>query len=416
MIFKKADILIPQNADLSKWSVVACDQYTSEPEYWERVKNTVGEAPSALKIVFPEIYLKDEPEKRIARINETMKEYLEDGLFEEYSQAMILTQRTQRDGRKRTGIVGALDLESYSFKKGEGTLTRATEGTVIERIPPRVKIRENAPLELPHILILIDDEEKTVIEPLKADKEKLKKLYDFELMENSGRLEGYLVQACEPVFEALERLAEVSEFKKKYETDSENVLLFAVGDGNHSLATAKTCWDNIKKKLTDEEKEKHPARFALVELMNIHDEALEFEPIHRVVFGANPKSMLDELLKFYPESSCEDNGGQHVRYVFGRCTGDLYLKNTGSNMAVGSLQKFIDAYIDKNGGAVDYIHGEDVVRKLAEKDGNIGFILPAMEKKELFTTIIKDGALPRKTFSMGEAWDKRFYLECKKIQ
>ena len=415
-IFKKADILIPKDTDYKKWSVVACDQYTSEPDYWESVEKEVGEAPSALKIVFPEIYLKDEPEKRIANINKTMEEYLSSGIFKELSSSLVLVERTQRDGRTRTGIVGMVDLEEYSFTKGEGTPIRATEGTVLERIPPRVKIRENAPLELPHILLLIDDENKTVVEPLKSKKEKLEKVYDFDLLMNSGHLTGYKIEDADEFFKALDDLASVSEFKKKYDTKSDDVLLFAVGDGNHSLATAKTCWDNLKKSLTEEERKTHPARFALVEVMNIHDEALESEPIHRVVFGVNPQKMIDEFLKFYPEASTEDNGGQHIKFVYENKEADLYVKNSGSNLAVGSLQNFIDYYIKEFGGEVDYIHGEEVVRKLSGDEGNIGFLLPSMEKNELFPTIIKDGALPRKTFSMGEAWDKRFYLEAKKIR
>lgn len=415
-IFKKADILIPKNADYKKWSVVACDQYTSEPEYWNGVEKVVGEAPSALKIVFPEIYLKDEPEKRIDKINKTMEEYLNSGLFEELSSSLVLVERTQRDGRTRTGIIGMVDLEAYSFTKGDGTPIRATEGTVLERIPPRVKIRENASLELPHILLLIDDEKKTVIESVKAKKDSLKKVYDFDLLMDSGHLTGFRIEDADEIFEALENLGDVALFKEKYDTDSDNVLLFAVGDGNHSLATAKTCWDNLKVSLTESEKQTHPARFALVEVMNIHDEALEFEPIHRVVFGVNPEKMIEEFLEFYPDSSLADNGGQHIKYVYGNVEGDLYVKNSSSNLAVGSLQNFIDYYIKETTAEVDYIHGEDVVRKLSENEGNIGFLLSGMEKNELFQTIIKDGALPRKTFSMGEAWDKRFYLEAKKIK
>lgn len=415
-IFNKANILIPKNADLSKWSVVACDQYTSEPEYWESVEKNVGDNPSALNIVFPELYLKDEPEKRIEKINKTMAEYLASDLFSELSDSFVLTVRKQRDGRERTGIVGVVDLECYSFKKGEGTPIRATEGTVLERIPPRVKIRENAPLELPHILLLIDDEKRTVVEPVAAKKDSLEKIYDFDLMMDSGHLTGYRIDDADSVFDALSDLANPDTFKEKYDTDSDDVLIYAVGDGNHSLATAKTCWENLKPSLSDEEKETHPARFALVEVMNIHDEALEFEPIHRVVFDVNPEEMMEEFFKFYPETSTEDNGGQHIRYIIGDKATDIYVKNADSNLAVGTLQNFLDSYIKENGGEVDYIHGADVVKKLSNDANTIGFLLPAMEKSELFPTIIKDGALPRKTFSMGEAWDKRFYLECKKIR
>ncbi len=415
-VFNKADILIPKDIDLKRWSVVACDQYTSESEYWEEVEREVGDTPSALKIVFPEIYLKDEPEKRIEKINKTMEEYLSAGLFSELSSSLVLVERTQRDGRVRTGIVGAVDLEAYSFKKENKTQIRATEGTVLERIPPRVKIRENASLELPHILLLIDDEKKTVTEPQREKKENLEKVYDFDLLMDSGHLTGYRINDADEVFKALEKLGDKEAFKKKYDTDSSNVLIFAVGDGNHSLATAKTCWDNLKDTLTEDERENHPSRFALVEVMNIHDEALEFEPIHRVVFGTNPEKMIEAFLKFYPESSLEDNGGQHIKYVYEGVEGELYVKNSGSNLAVGSLQNFIDFHIKETEASVDYIHGEEVVRKLSQDVGNIGFLLPAMEKNELFPTIIKDGALPRKTFSMGEAWDKRFYLEAKKIK
>lgn len=414
--FKKADILIPKDIDFKKWSVVACDQYTSEPEYWEAVEKEIGEAPSALKIVFPEIYLKDEPEKRIEKINNTMNEYLSSDIFEELKSSVILTERTQRDGRTRVGLVGMVDLEEYSFTKGEGTPIRATEGTVLERIPPRVKIRENAVLELPHILLLIDDGEKTVIEPQVKNKASLKKVYDFDLLMDSGHLTGYKIENTDEIFKSLEKLSDVDNFQKKYNTISKDVLLFAVGDGNHSLATAKTCWENLKPALSETEKENHPARFALVEVMNIHDDALEFEPIHRVVFGTEPEKMIEAFLKFYPESSRTDNGGQCIKYVYGDTEGELYVKNSGSNLAVGSLQNFIDCYIKENNAEVDYIHGEDVVRKLSKEVGNIGFLLSGMKKNELFPTIIKDGALPRKTFSMGEAQDKRFYLEAKKIK
>ncbi len=418
-IFKKADILIPQNISFEKWSVVACDQYTSEPEYWERVEKNVEGVPSAYNIVFPEIYLScGDSEERIKNINLKMEEYLNSGLFKEYKDSFVMVQRTQRNGKTRTGIVGAIDLDSYSFVKGEGTAVRATEGTVIERIPPRVKIRENAPLELPHILILIDDREKKVVEPLIAEKDNFEKIYDFDCMMDSGHLTGYKVseEASQRVLSALDEMNNAEYFKDKYSTDSEDVLLFAVGDGNHSLATAKTCWENIKNSLSDEEKENHPARYALVEVMNIHDETLEFEPIHRVVFGVDPKKLIDGLRSEYKDVSDTDNGGQHIKYMYKDICGDLYINGSDSNLAVGTLQNFIDKYLKENNGSVDYIHGDAVVKKLSKEDGNIGFLLPTPQKSELFETIITDGVLPRKTFSMGEAEDKRFYLECKKIK
>lgn len=397
--FKKADILIPKNIDFSKWSVVACDQYTSQPEYWEDVKKSVGDAPSALNIVFPEAFL-SEGDGRIEKINSTMGEYLEEDIFEECLDSMIYVERTMANGKVRKGIIGAVDLEDYDFNKGSKSKIRATEGTVLERIPPRVKIRENAPLELPHIMLLIDDKDKTVIEQV----EKGEKIYDFDLMQKSGHLAGYLISD----FEAERVLAALDELDE----NAPGNLLFAVGDGNHSLATAKTCWENLKPTLSAEEQKNHPARFCLVEIENIHDEALEFEPIHRVVFDVEPEKVLAEFAAYYPEMSETDNGGQCIKYTYGEKTGELFVKNTSSSLCVGTLQNFLD---DK-GYSVDYIHGADVTEKLSHAENTIGFLLPAMEKSDLFRGVIADGALPRKTFSMGEAEDKRFYFEAKKIK
>ena len=398
-VFKKADILIPKDIDNKKWSVVACDQYTSQPEYWNEVKTIAGDEPSALNIVFPEAFL-EEGDFRIAKINATMEKYLEDGIFEELLDSMIYVERTMANGNVRRGIIGAVDLEAYDFSVGSASKIRATEGTVLERIPPRVKIRENASLELPHIMLLIDDKDRTVIEQV----EKGEMIYDFDLMQNGGHLTGYLLSD----FEAERVLASLDILDE----NAEGNLLFAVGDGNHSLATAKTCWENLKATLTDAEKENHPARFCLVEIENIHDEALEFEPIHRVVFDASPEELLAEFKKYYPETASEDNGGQHIKYTYKDEKGDLFVKNSPSALCVGTLQKFLD---DK-GYKVDYIHGEDVTENLSKADNTIGFLLPGMEKSDLFRGVIMDGALPRKTFSMGEAHDKRFYFEAKKIK
>ncbi len=416
--FDKADILIPQNIDHSKWSVVACDQYTSEQDYWDSVKENVGSAPSTLNIIYPEIYLQNpDKEERIKNIHKTMEAYKDSGIFKEYKSSLIYVERTQRDGRTRCGVVGAVDLEKYDFSKGSTSLIRATEGTVLDRIPPRVSIRLDAALELPHILMLIDDRKEAVIEPLKDKKDSFQKLYDFDLQMNSGHLTGYLVpdDVAEVLLSETEALADKNEFSKKYNTDAP-VLQFAVGDGNHSLATAKTCWEEVKKGLSPEEAEKHPARYALVELMNVHDKTLEFEPIHRVVFDADPEKLLDALKEFYPQTQKTDNGGQKILWCFGNKKGEIYIKNAPSKLAVGTLGIFLDKYVSENGGEIDYIHGADVVEKLAREENRIGFILPNMEKNELFETVIADGALPRKTFSMGEAHDKKFYMECKRIK
>lgn len=416
-IFTPADILIPIKCDLSKWSVVACDQYTSQRDYWEKVKSNAEGSPSALNIIFPEVYLNDpDSDGRIERINKTMSEYME--LMTEFKNSFIYVERMQSNGKIRKGIVGKLDLEEYDFNKGSQSKVRATEGTILSRIPPRQKIRINAPLELPHILMLIDDREKKVIEPLGMKKDSMKKLYDFDLMQNGGHITGWLVNSEDipAITDGVNSLEDKNTFEEKYGVTDKGVLVIAAGDGNHSLATAKTCWEEIKKNLAPEEAEIHPARFALVELNNIHDEALEFEPIQRVVFGVKPEDMMSAFVKYYSGAAFEDNGGQKIDYVYGSNKGSIYIKDAPSNLPVGTLQRFIDSYIEENGGEVDYIHGNDVVCELAEKENTIGFMVAPMEKNDLFTTVIKDGALPRKTFSMGEAQDKRFYLECKKIK
>ena len=401
--FKPADILIPQNIDMNKWSVVACDQYTSEPKYWEEVEKIVGENPSALHITFPEIYLADDNSKRINKINNTMEEYIKKGIFKEYKNALIYTERVIGGGKVRHGLVGAVDLEAYDFGEKSKSLIRATEGTVIERIPPRVKIRENAPLESPHIMILIDDDKKEIIE--KIDKSTLQKVYDFDLMMDSGHITGYLVEDTDEI---------CAKFEKLLETQGENPLLFAMGDGNHSLATAKTCWENIKKEIPETEWANHPARYALAEIVNIHDTSMEFEPIHRVVFDVNPKDLLNEFLE------CEngilgEGKGQQITVVYGDTKQVISIENPSHTLEVGTLQKFLDEYLKKQ-GKIDYIHGEDVVLSLSSKPNSIGFILPGMDKSDLFKAIKNDGVLPRKTFSIGEAKDKRFYLECRYIR
>lgn len=414
---KKANILLPKNADMEKWAVIACDQYTSEPEYWKKVEEIVGDAPSTLKITLPEIYLEGKDvEQRIANINTEMDKLKQEGFFKVLENSLIYMERTQSNGKVRKGLIGMVDLEDYSYEKGSQTLIRATEGTVLERIPPRVKVRENATLELPHIMLLIDDEKKEIIEGLTSKVTESDAVYDFDLMQNGGHIKGYKVpdSLVNKIFEGLENLAKKEVFEEKYQVKDKGVLLFSVGDGNHSLATAKACYENLKKVLPKEEYENHPARYALVEIVNLHSEALEFEPIHRVVFGVNPKHMIEELGKYYEIS--ENPEGQKIEYVYNGVNKEIYIKNPKSNLAVGSLQMFIDEYIKENGGKVDYIHGDDVTRELGSKEGNIGFLLPNMKKTDLFKTVILDGALPRKTFSMGHSYDKRYYLEAREIK
>lgn len=414
---KKANILLPKDADMEKWAVIACDQYTSEPEYWKKVEEIVGDAPSTLKITLPEIYLEGKDvDQRIANINAEMDRLENEGFFKVLENSLIYMERTQANGKVRKGLIGMVDLEDYSYEKGSQTLIRATEGTVLERIPPRVKVRENASLELPHIMLLIDDEKKEIIEGLTSKVAEDDVVYDFDLMQNGGHIKGYKVpdNLVNDIFGGLENLAKKEVFEEKYQVKDKGVLLFSVGDGNHSLATAKACYENLKKVLPKEEYENHPARYALVEIVNLHSDALEFEPIHRVVFGVNPEHMIEELGKYYEIS--ENPEGQKIEYVYNGVDKVIYIKNPKSNLAVGSLQMFIDEYIKENGGKVDYIHGDDVTKELGSKEGNIGFLLPNMKKTDLFKTVILDGALPRKTFSMGHSYDKRYYLEARKIK
>lgn len=416
--FKKANILLPKNGiDMTKWSVVACDQYTSEPEYWKEVEGIVGESPSTLRITLPEIYLEDSNvEERINLINSTMKNYLDSDLFDEYKDSMIYLERKQSDGRIREGLIGMVDLEDYSYEKGSQTLIRATEKTVIERIPPRLKVRENALLELPHIMILIDDEKREIIESLKNKVSEEDKVYDFDLMENGGHIKGYVLnnETISEVEEKLEKLADVSSFEERYDVKDKGVLLFAMGDGNHSLATAKANYENLKKTMSEEEYLNNPARYALVELVNLHSDALEFEPIHRVIFDTDVDNLVEELYKYYDIN--EEENGQYFELVTKDMDKKLYISNPKSNIPVGSIQVFLDEYLKEHKGKIDYIHGDETTRGMGREEGNVGILFNVMKKEELFKTVILDGALPRKTFSMGHSYDKRFYLEARKIK
>ena len=396
---------------MQKWSVVACDQYTSEPEYWNRVEQTVGNAPSTYHMILPEVFLgAPDVQARIGRINQSMRQYLDEGIFDCLPDSYLYLERTLTPGKVRRGLVGRIDLMAYEYGKGLASPVRPTEGTVESRLPPRIRVRENAPLETPHIMILIDDPEKTVIEPLAQERKTLRQVYDFTLMEHGGNISGWQVNgaAAQKVDAALAKLAE------RLSMASETPLLFAVGDGNHSLATAKACYEQLRTTLPQAEWERHPARWALVELVNIHDDAMQFEPIHRVLFDVDPAHVLKELASFYHIS--KTGGRQSFEVVAGGKREQLFVENPSSQLAVGTLQKFIDEYLNRFGGEVDYIHGEEVTVQLANRERAVGFLLPAMQKSELFPTVIADGALPRKTFSMGHAWEKRYYLECRAIR
>ena len=415
--FKAGNILIPKNIDMSKWSVVACDQYTSEPDYWNEVNKIVGDNPSTLNLTLPEIYLEEsDVEERIKKINENMKKMLDEDIFNEYTDSMIYLERTQNDGKVREGIIGIVDLEDYSYEKGSQTLIRATEKTVIERIPPRVKVRENALLELPHIMILIDDERKNIIESLKNKVTDTDIVYDFNLMQKGGHIKGYKLNdsTINEVIDKIGQLAEKDYFEKKYDVKDKGILLFAMGDGNHSLATAKACYENLKKTMKEEEYLNHPARYALVELVNLHSDALEFEAIHRVIFNTNVNDLINSLYKFYNIN--ENGNGQKFELITKDFDKVLYIENPKSNIAVGSIQLFLDEYLKNHEGKIDYIHGEETTKEMGSKVNNVAFIFDAMDKNDLFKTVILDGALPRKTFSMGHSYDKRYYLEARKIK
>lgn len=394
--FSSADVLLPKTG-FEKWAVIACDQYTSEGEYWTDVENIVGNSPSALRVILPEVYLSDDNSDKIKKINDTMNMYLESDVFSEYKDTLIYVERIDSVGNVRKGIVGKIDLEEYDYTPKSKLSVRATEQTVLPRIPPRVEIRKDAPLELPHVMLLIDDDKKEIIESLSESKDKFECLYDFTLMKNGGKISGYKIdkETEKEILNGLDKL------KEKH-----NGLLFCVGDGNHSLATAKECYKLNKHK---------QSRYALAEIVNIHDSSLQFEPIYRVVFGVDGNKVIDEFVK-----SC---GGEYIgedaqKYicVIGKERREISVKPT-SKLCVGTLQQFLDEYVKNHKDVkVDYIHGINSVEKLCEKEDTVGFIFDGMRKDELFDAVFCDGSLPRKTFSMGHADDKRFYIEARRLK
>ncbi len=408
-VFQATDILVPQGKDMKKWAVIACDQYTSQPEYWQRVRGFVGEETSALHVILPEAEM-EEAETRIDNINQTMHHYLADSVFQEYKNAYIYIERTLVNGTIRKGVVGAVDLEAYDYSDNSVADIRATERTVEERIPPRMNIRRNAPIELPHILMLCDDKEHVLIESLEQVKSECEKLYEFDLMEDGGHIVGWLVQG--PYVQMFdEKLADyVKRNAKEYEDTGKVPMVFAVGDGNHSLATAKACYEELKRKNPDADLSNHPARYALVELENIHDESQEFEPIHRIITETDTAALLDAMKK----NICAKDGYPIICYV-GKEEETIYLNPELGELPIAILQKYLDEYLETANGKIDYIHGEDVVRELALQADSIGLILPDIEKNQFFKGIVMDGVLPRKTFSMGHAQEKRYYLEARRI-
>ncbi len=416
--FSPADILLPRDCDLERWSVIACDQYTSDSGYWKRVDQFVGDAPSTLRLVLPERFLDSgKVDHYIQEINVNMRSYLAEDLFEQLPDSLIYVERVLSGGKIRRGLVGRIDLECYDYGEDAVSLVRATEETVLSRIPPRVTVRRNAALELPHVMLLIDDRDQTVLEPLHLQKQGMETLYDFSLMEKGGHISGYRLteEQIRQVSGALAALADPEAYRQRYGLEGEQpVMLFAVGDGNHSLATAKACYEEKKKTVPQEQWASLPCRYALVEVVNLHDRGLEFQPIHRVCFEVEPSALLGALLKEFPGAVLGDGGGS-FRYLYRHHEGAVTVPNPPSRLAVGTLQGFLDRYLEAHGGRIDYIHGEEEARRLGSGDNCMAFLLPALDKRELFPAVIRGGVLPCKTFSMGTANDKRFYLECRRL-
>lgn len=407
-IFRPADILLPKG-DMHKWSVVACDQFTSEPEYWQTVRGIVGSAPSTLHMILPEAELgkKDAAEESV-KLNAAMQEYLDGGIFEKYPDSFIYLERTLHNGDVRRGIMGMFDLEAYDWAEGTVSAIRATEHTVEDRLPPRVKIRRGAPLEMPHIMIFMDDPDDTVFSAVKTGE----KVYDFELMQQGGSISGWLVEDNAALTDAVDSLGDEQALIDKYGS-AESAMVFAMGDGNHSLAAAKRHWQEIKKTIPAEMWDSHPARFALAELVNIHDEAIRFEPIHKVIFETDASEFFNEARAFFAEYS---GTGRQIELITGLGRLSLSISGLSIGELIGKCEDFCKQYTNRHGGYIDYIHGDAQCAEMSSRTGCAGILLPRMEKSELFTSVMHTGPFPKKSFSIGHGNDKRYYLECREIR
>lgn len=409
--FSCADILLPADVSMEKWAVIACDQFVSQPEYWQQVRELVGDAPSALHIILPEADLETgDTAEMIRAINANMDKYLKEDLFRCYPDSFIYVERTLLNGTIRRGIVGAVDLDAYDYSPDSVSAIRATEKTVTERIPPRMDIRRDAPVELPHVLLLCDDERKKLIDSVEQKKDRLPVLYDFQLMAGGGRIRGWLVSGEDADAFRQELDNYEAHIRARYDALGTPAVLYAVGDGNHSLASAKGCYEELKQKNPGADLSNHPARFALVELENIHDEAQVFEPIHRIIKATDPEKLLAAM-----DAVCSSDGCPVQWFSEGK-SGTVRLKVKPGQLPLSVMQSFLDEYLSNNPGQIDYIHGDDALQELAQTSGSIGFLLPAIEKDSFFRGISVDGVLPRKTFSMGHAQEKRYYLEARKIR
>ncbi|MGN0797833.1 MAG: DUF1015 domain-containing protein [Christensenellales bacterium] len=406
MTVKIPKILLPsKDIDLSKWAVIACDQFTSQPDYWGRLDDFVGEAKSTLRLIYPEAYLeRDDKEARTQAINDTMQEYLAQGVFNEVED-FVLVDRQIADGRRRIGLMIAIDLDDYEYTPFNTALIKATEKTVVERLPARIAVRKGASIELPHIMLLMDDD-KDILGQLYDQRDSMDKLYEFNLNMGGGRLSGYRVKDSEKVRARLEELANVEVSKSKYGV--EQSIMFVVGDGNHSLATAKECWENIKKTLTPEQALTHPAKYALCELVNLHESSLEFSPIHRVMFNVGEEfiSYLQDRLVGDDTTTATYKDKQYILHI-----------NSSPSDAIADIQQAIDDYLATHSNAyVDYVHGEEYTLDVARSNNAVAIYMPTISKQSLFGYVARRGVLPRKSFSMGHAEDKRYYMEAKLIK
>jgi hypothetical protein len=402
---KVPKILLPQNIDMSKWAIIACDQFTARPKYWTELEKYIGDSPSTYKVVFPEIYLnKVDQEERISSINKEMKRYIDAGLFQEINN-FVLVEREVENGKKRIGLMICIDLDAYDWHRVRVPI-RATEDTLTERLPVRIKIREKANLESPHAIALIDNPERDIIEPLYGQRNKFKKLYDFDLNMGGGNIKGYEVPQSEKIIPKILSLLNQNEQVKKYGIDAG--VLMVIGDGNHSVATAKVTWENIKATLSETERENHPSRYMLVEMINIYS-GVDFKPIHRIVY--NPSS------DFLSGLSKELNGESNVKIVFSDHEDEIKAPDIASYTIMG-VQKYIEKYLKENPQSeVDYIHNEGHLKEaVAESGGNtIGIVMPSFPREELVNFVVNVGNLPKKAFSIGEPQHKRYYLEMRKI-
>lgn len=407
-IIRPADVLIPKLCDMSAWSVIACDQFTSQKDYWYAAYDIVGDKPSTLNMILPEAFLDsknaDEEGNKIFR---TMTKYLESGIFAEYKDSYIYLERSLSSGKIRRGLICMIDLEYYDWAKGTKPLIRATERTVEDRLPPRVAIRQKAVLEMPHIMVFFDDPDEHVFSSVV----KGESVYDFELMQNGGHVKGWRVADNSAVENAFSVLSSEDELKSKYGRTSDPMIL-AMGDGNHSIAAAKLHWESVKKSLAESERDCHPARFALCELVNIHDDAICFEPIHKVIFNTEPSEFIESAKAHFSGNSGE---GKTIKLITAERSQELSVCGMTYGELIASCEELCEKYVQNHGGTIDYIHGDNECESFSKRTDGAGIMLPRLNKSELFSSVMQSGPFPKKSFSIGHAEDKRYYLECRKI-